>query len=83
MPSESAPKSSSSSAGASEVEVEAGQGGDGGDDEEKESVRRSISFIGERIWDTWARWMNFQGKGGFNLLPLISIYLLVLLFIYL
>ncbi|KAG5012310.1 hypothetical protein JHK82_024475 [Glycine max] len=55
LPSESAPKSSSSSAGASEVEVEAGQGGDGGDDEEKESVRRSISFIGERIWDTWAR----------------------------
>ena len=47
------PESSSSSAGAGEVE--AGQGGDGGGDEEKGSVRRFVSFIGERIWGAWAQ----------------------------
>ncbi|KAG4929183.1 hypothetical protein AAZX31_17G008800 [Glycine max] len=52
-PPESVPESSSSSAGAGEVE--AGQGGDGGGDEEKGSVRRFVSFIGERIWGAWAQ----------------------------
>lgn len=41
------PESSSSRAGANRVEV--GQGGDGVDDKEKGSMRRFVSFIGERI----------------------------------
>ncbi|KAG4983195.1 hypothetical protein JHK87_027944 [Glycine soja] len=45
--SKSVSESSNSSIGASEVE--AGQGGDASDDEEKQSMRRFVSFIGERI----------------------------------
>jgi len=49
-PPESLPESSSSGAGAGEVEA-----GQGGDDEEKGSVRRFVSFIGERIWGAWGQ----------------------------
>jgi len=51
-PSEALPEGSSNGGGdGSEVEV--GEGGDGGGDEEKGSVRRFVSFIGERIWGAW------------------------------
>ncbi|KAK7348397.1 hypothetical protein VNO80_22952 [Phaseolus coccineus] len=48
-PPEALPEGSSGGGG----EVEVGGGGDGGDDEEKGSVRRFVSFIGERIWGAW------------------------------
>jgi len=48
-PPEALPEGSSSGGG----EAEVGEGGDGGDDEEKGSVRRFVSFIGERIWGAW------------------------------
>lgn len=54
-PPESVPESSSSSSGGS-GEVEVGHGADGcEDDEEKGSVRRFVSFIGERIWGAWGQ----------------------------
>ncbi|KAK7262113.1 hypothetical protein RJT34_29673 [Clitoria ternatea] len=49
--SESQPESGGGNGG----EVEAEQGGDGVEDEEKGSVRRFVSFIGERIWGAWAQ----------------------------
>ncbi|TKY53965.1 hypothetical protein E2542_SST18371 [Spatholobus suberectus] len=45
---------SSRSAAAGEAEVGQG-GGDGGEVEEKGSVRRFVSFIGERIWGSWGQ----------------------------
>ncbi|CAJ1941437.1 unnamed protein product [Sphenostylis stenocarpa] len=45
------PPEGSSSGGGGEVEV--GEGGDRDEDEEKGSVRRFMSFIGERIWGAW------------------------------
>ncbi|WVZ11759.1 hypothetical protein V8G54_016289 [Vigna mungo] len=48
-PAEPLPERSGSGGGAGgEVEV-----GDGGEGEEKGSVRRFVSFIGERIWGAW------------------------------
>ncbi|KAL2339238.1 hypothetical protein Fmac_013684 [Flemingia macrophylla] len=48
-PRNSSSSSSSSNPGAAVVEV-----GDSVEDEDKGSVRRFVSFIGERIWGAWA-----------------------------
>ncbi|KAK7363798.1 hypothetical protein VNO77_05956 [Canavalia gladiata] len=46
---------SSKSVGASGGDLQVGEGGGGVQDEEKGSVRRFVSFIGERIWGGWGQ----------------------------
>ncbi|XP_061339848.1 uncharacterized protein LOC133286444 [Gastrolobium bilobum] len=51
--SESVGESSNSNVSGGDVEVD--EAGDGGENEEKGSVRRFVSFIGERIWGGWGQ----------------------------